>query len=145
MLYLTTLDFPWATETAGGYYLLVSRTLASVRSSTERVKLVQRADHLVGVIVSVVSLLEKLAIHPSDRLRRHLASVWYEAVTVGRPQVPEKDQQVRDNKVYPSEVSNHPRLLVIVDSFIHDIYCSGTGTPDIIPRAYDGQTMLESQ
>ncbi|KAH9833798.1 beta and beta-prime subunits of DNA dependent RNA-polymerase [Rhodofomes roseus] len=30
-------------------------------------------------------------------------SMWYEAVTVGRPQVPEKDQQVRDNKVYPSE------------------------------------------
>lgn len=30
--------------------------------------------------------------------------VWYEAVTIGRPQVPEKDQQVRDNKVYPSEV-----------------------------------------
>ncbi|KZT70325.1 beta and beta-prime subunits of DNA dependent RNA-polymerase [Daedalea quercina L-15889] len=30
-------------------------------------------------------------------------SMWYEAVTVGRPQVPDRDQQVRDNKVYPSE------------------------------------------
>ncbi|PCH40776.1 beta and beta-prime subunits of DNA dependent RNA-polymerase [Wolfiporia cocos MD-104 SS10] len=30
-------------------------------------------------------------------------TLWYEQVTVGRPQVPERDRQVKDNKVYPSE------------------------------------------
>lgn len=54
--------------------------------------------------------------HASDCFCHDLAPVWYEAVTVGRPQVPEKDQQVRDNKVYPSEVrSSHPEPLLLVD------------------------------
>ena len=52
--------------------------------------------------------------HVSDCLCCDPAPVWYEAVTVGRPQVPEKDQQVRDNKVYPSEVRSHPGALCLV-------------------------------
>lgn len=45
--------------------------------------------------------------------------VWYEQVTVGRPQVSEKDQQVRDTKVYPAEVRrpdmyNIPPLAVLI-------------------------------
>lgn len=66
--------------------------------------------HLVGVTVSVVSDRGECIVNISDCPCHD--SVWYEAVTVGRPQVPEKDQQVRDNKVYPSEVSDNLEALI---------------------------------